>query len=68
MHNILLSAVVLLIAAFCQSNAWVLPTSSPSVNKSPDKLAGRDWSRDSQSIFIAKDGEGCLNPVSPLKN
>lgn len=68
MYNIFLPGVVLLIAALYQSNARVLSTSSPSINKSPDRLAERDWSRDPESIFIAKDGEGCLNPVSSSKS
>lgn len=68
MYNILLPAIVLLIAVFYQSNARVLSASSPLIDKSPDTLAERDWSSDPESIFIAKDGEGCLNPVSSSKS
>lgn len=64
MYNIFLPAVVLLIAAFYgQSNARVLSAYSPSIQKVPDGLAERDWSSDPESIFIAKDGGGCLIPV-----
>lgn len=68
MYNILLPAFVLLIAAFCQSNARVLSAPSPLINRSPDTLAESDWSSDPESIFIAKDSEGCLNPVSSSKS
>lgn len=68
MYNIFLPALVLLIAAFYQSNARVLSASSPSIKKVPDTLAERDWSSDPESIFIAKDGEGCLNPVRSSKS
>lgn len=68
MYNIFLPALVLLIAAFYQSNARVLSAPSPSIKKVPDTLAERDWSSDSESIFIAKDGQGCLNPVPSSKS
>lgn len=68
MYNIFLPAFVLLIAAFYQSNARVLSASSPSIKKVHDTLAERDWSSDPESIFIAKDGEGCLNPVRSSKS
>lgn len=68
MCNIYLPALVLLIAAFYLSNARVLPASSPSIKKVPDTFAERDWSSDPESIFIAKDGEGCLNPVRSSKS
>ena len=68
MYNIFLPALMLLIAAFYQSNARVLSTSSPTTKKSPDTLAERDWISDAESIFIAKDGEGCLNPVQSSKS
>lgn len=62
-NNIFLPAVMLLIAAFYQANARVLSTYSPSIKKVSDGLAERDWSSDPVSIFIAKDGGGCLIPV-----
>lgn len=68
MYNILLPAIVLLIAVFYQSNARVLSAFSPLIDKSPDTLAERGWSSDPESIFIAKDGEGCLNPASSSKS
>lgn len=68
MYNIFLPVLVLLIAAFYQSNARVLPAPSPSIKKVPDTLAERDWSSDSESIFIAKDGERCLVPVPSSKS
>ena len=68
MYNVLLPAIVLLSAVFYQSNARVLSASSPLIDKSLDTLAGRGWSSDPESIFIAKDGEGCLNPASSSKS
>lgn len=68
MYNILLPAIVLLIAVFYQSNALVLSASSPLIDNSPDALAERGWSSDPEQILIAKDGGGCLNPVSSSKS
>lgn len=68
MYNTFLPALVLLIAAFYQSNARVLSASSPSIKRLFDTSAERDWSSDPESIFIAKDGEGCLNPVPSSKS
>lgn len=59
---------MLLIAVFYQSNARVLSAPSPSIKKVPDTLAERDWGSDPESIFIAKDAEGCLNPVPSSKS
>lgn len=68
MYNKILLPAVVLIAAFYESNARVLSASSPLINKSPDISAERGWSSDSETFFISKDGEGCLNPVSSSKS